>query len=606
MVQIKTGPDKTNKTTADLNENLQRLNTNIETLLKKREEAKAKADKDQEDKDKPKLLKELAKALKGNEASKQYGNGLNLAVAGLTGAAFPLVAKLNIDKMIGTTLKYAKDYVKKKWAESAAGQSSGSSKINSAVESNKQSGTHRRLDKITGLLQYIANKPKEGEEGEKKQSFFGRVLTFLGSLLGGILNSGIVKIVGALGALAAIQSILEKIAEKLNIKLTTKDKTLVASGVMTGASKATKPALQNILSALKDNHTNIKLKNKAVNAEMNWNETTKAAGFTNAEKAQAISSPKKLKAIAEKKGLTPKQIQTLEEASTSLKNTTAEIKATFSGEKAAKIGSWANKKSKSGIKNWFGRRQPGTKINQGILAAEGGAVAALSPILKYLGYGGYLLNIGAHGWEALTAPNPEETREAIMGLVGSLAMGELGGAVGAGSGLAIASLTGLSALAAPLAIAGALVLGGIGAWKGDKLGRMATRRDVGLPLNMNLSDWNAIQGLQLTHEPLLSDLNLNSLPNEYGIDSDSQYILDEDNKRDLTNLTSNTNTTNRLLTSIDESLQTILNAIGYQFQNRDNPSNPYNKSRSSSNPSRDQTVDILTPNKPDTSALWSN
>ena len=328
MVQIKTGPDKTNKTTADLNENLQRLNTNIETLLKKREEAKAKADKDQEDKDKPKLLKELAKALKGNEASKQYGNGLNLAVAGLTGAAFPLVAKLNIDKMIGTTLKYAGNYIKKKWAESAAGKSSSSSKISSAVESNKQSGTHRRLDKITGLLQYIAHKPKEGEEGEKKQNFFGRVLTFLGSLLGGILNSGIVKIVGALAALGAIKKLLEDLLNELGIKTTKKDIGAVGASLSKGTIKAANQS-GALLDKIKEEN---KIRNKLYSEELKWKKASEKAGLSPQEKASALKSENELNKIIKEKGLSAEDGAQLKEARARLKNTTSELNTKFTPE----------------------------------------------------------------------------------------------------------------------------------------------------------------------------------------------------------------------------------------------------------------------------------
>ena len=594
MVQIKTGPDKTNKTTADLNENLQRLNTNIETLLKKREEAKAKADKDQEDKDKPKLLKELAKVLKGSEASKQYGNGLNLAVAGLTGAAFPLVAKLNIDKMVGTTLKYAKDYVKKKWAESAAGKSSSSSKINSAVESNKQSGTHRRLDKITGLLQYIAHKPKDGEEAGEKQSFFGRVLTFLSSLLGGILNSGVVKLLGSLAILGNIYGAIRDLLNGLGIKGKPSQVTAATQGAIHGLNIGANKGIENTGALIDNLKAEKAAKTKLLKAETNWKNATEGARLTSQEKVKALSSEENLNKIIKEKNLTKTQATELKSARNNLKTTTAEINKSFTPEQAGKIGTWAESAARK--QTWVGKilnkMQPGANSKLGWLWGESKFLKTARPFLKWAGPIGVGLDALAHGWEAKNAKTKEEKEEAIMGGLGSIGGGLL-------AGLAVAGTIGTGGIL-PLVLAG--IAGAGGAIGGDWLARIGVRNKHKIPLNMNMSEYMA--SLDANKEESLNNILAGISPDQnYNMSSDTHYFADEFNGKDLTNITTNTYTTNDLLTNIDDSLQKILGAIGYQFQNRNNPTNSYNKP-TYSNPPVDQTEKILTPNKPN--IIWSN
>lgn len=140
--------------------------------------------------------------------STQRGYMGSTIVGGLTGISPALVQKMGLDKAVGSILKSALGGIKKKWAE--AGQSN-SKKVNSAIESNKNAGTNKRLDKIIGLL-----KNKNGvtkTEEKQKKSLFGRILGFVGSILGPLL-----KIAAGVAILAGISQMLNRILDKFGIK----------------------------------------------------------------------------------------------------------------------------------------------------------------------------------------------------------------------------------------------------------------------------------------------------------------------------------------------------------------------------------------------------
>ena len=103
-------------------------------------------------------------AWKNTELSKQSSNIGSSFIGGLTGISPAIVQRLGIDKAIGSILKSTLSGIKKRWAE--AGKSSNSTKVNSAVESNRISPITKRLDKIVGLLK--DKKSAQVVEAEKK------------------------------------------------------------------------------------------------------------------------------------------------------------------------------------------------------------------------------------------------------------------------------------------------------------------------------------------------------------------------------------------------------------------------------------------------------
>lgn len=195
MVKIKTSPETKNKVTlADLNSNIVQLTqalsknaaalnatginnlkaaalasegTTIHKSLSKTKEASW-------------YTKAGQAAWKSTELSKQSSNIGSSFIGGLTGISPAIVQRLGIDKAIGSILKSTLSGIKKRWAE--AGKSSNSTKVNSAIESNKISPITKRLDKIVGLLK--DKKSAQVVEAEKKNKrIFGKLLSFFGSIL---------------------------------------------------------------------------------------------------------------------------------------------------------------------------------------------------------------------------------------------------------------------------------------------------------------------------------------------------------------------------------------------------------------------------------------
>ena len=131
-------------------------------------------------------------------------------IGGFTGINPALVQQLGIDKAIGSILKSTIGGIRKKWLAAGLGGESNSKKVNSAIESNKDSGVNKRLDKIIKLMG--GNKKTKGEETKKEQGLFGKLLSFAGAIIGPLLK------MAAWGALiAGISRAVNAIADWLGV-----------------------------------------------------------------------------------------------------------------------------------------------------------------------------------------------------------------------------------------------------------------------------------------------------------------------------------------------------------------------------------------------------
>ena len=221
MVKIKTSPENNKKVTiADLNSNIVQLTkalTKNATALNAAginnlkaaavmSEGTSSSSSSSKNKSASWYSQAAKSAWQGSEIYKQRSNFGSTAIGGVTGINPAMVQAFGIDKAIGSILKSTVNGIKKKWAEAGFGTTN-NKKVNSALEANKAAPITSRLDKIIKLMGL--SKKSQAIEKEKEKGFFGKLLSFLGSIMGPLLKIAAIG-TAAIAALRAIKWLANK------------------------------------------------------------------------------------------------------------------------------------------------------------------------------------------------------------------------------------------------------------------------------------------------------------------------------------------------------------------------------------------------------------
>ena len=451
MVKIKTKPDTNDHkvTIADLNANILNLTavvkgnseiikaaskniiTNTSSSLDTNNKSKSSTTSSKSKKNSEKSWAAEAGGEVWKATSTQRGYAGSTLLGGLTGLSPAVVQKMGLDKAVGSIFKSVLGGIKKKWAE--AGQSSNNKKLNSAIESNKNAGTNKRLDKIIGLL-----KNKNGvtkTEEKQKQGLFSRILGFVGSILGPLL-----KIAAAAALLYGIHQAILKLLKHFGVE----DVPLANQGGITGATikslknNINKTALPKVKEGIERTSTKIKNVEENIRDINKWNERTKK--FTPQERTKALSSEKELEKIAKKKGLSSEEITELKKSRNAIRENATAIKENYTAREQAKIGKTIAENTKKPY-NWAERNVvpktstgvPVTRTASGLRLANSVNRVGATGLnianwgLDKAGRAAPYVAIGLTGLEYAMADTQEAKNQAIAGGLGSYYGGKWSG-----------------------------------------------------------------------------------------------------------------------------------------------------------------------------------
>lgn len=372
-------------------------------------------------------------AWQNSELKKQSSNIGSTYIGGLTGINPAIIQGLGIDKAIGSILKSTVSGIKKKWAEAGFGGSN-NKKVNSAIESNKNVGVTKRLDKIIKLMG--KDKKATKVEKEKEEGFIGKLLNFLGSFLGPLM-----KIAAGAALLAGISRAVHRILHWLGKNVPPSVGGGTVAGTVSSMKNNTAKALPKVKEGLERTSTKIKNVEESIRDINEWDRRTRK--FTPAERAKALSSEKELERIAREKGYSAEEIEELKASRRTLHENAKTIKENYSAKERAKLGKTIANNTKKPY-NWVERNLtpktangvPVTRSASGLRLANS-VNRAGDATLRLTNYGldkaGKLapwVAIGLTGLEYANAETQEEKNQAIAGGAGAWFGGAKAGAAG--------------------------------------------------------------------------------------------------------------------------------------------------------------------------------
>ncbi len=307
MVAIKTTPSVRNKKT-DIEKTLKALTTTLNALNDKLHEDKQTEIKRQKELEiqHKKDLKELKESFKNiipGETKRNIGSTL---IGGALGWSPAVVKAMGLDRLGTAIVKSTVSGIKKQLnGLFGLSENKDIAKATSAIEANKNAPVVKHLAEIKGLLKNNKKQTTVVQDEEKKQ-------TGLLGILGGIFNSGILKLVAGLALLAGIARGVFWLARRFgwkpsgnpftNARDATRAGRLIATSLREG--KALKDTAVNTMhTGLDKEAARLNLADNVATTTHDWNTTAKELKLTPAEQAEALASKEGTRRVIERKKL---------------------------------------------------------------------------------------------------------------------------------------------------------------------------------------------------------------------------------------------------------------------------------------------------------------